>query len=137
MLRKITAMILAVVMTVLCGSVVVSANGIMPRYVYTDNCESTLVISGTTATCTSKATGYSGTTTKIKFEQTLQKVSSGTSWINVASWSETDTGYRGVATNTKSNLSGGTYRLKTVFYVYAGSDYEQITLYSQTKFVSG
>lgn len=64
----------------------------------------------------------------------LKKSSSGT-WCEVASWSETDTGYKGSATNTKSGLSSGTYRLKTAFTVYAGSDYETITKYSSEKTV--
>ena len=82
-----------------------------------------------------KGIGYSGETTKIVMEQTLQKKTSSGGWSEVASWSETDTGYIGSATNTKSSLSSGTYRLKTVFTVYAGSDYEVLTKYSTEKTV--
>lgn len=104
-----------------------------PAYLYTSECSSTLTISGKTATCTSYASGYRNETTKIVITQTLQKKTSTGSWSKVSSWSETDTGYKGSATNTKSGLSKGTYRLKTVFKVYAGSKYETITKYSSNK----
>lgn len=107
----------------------------MPCDLYTVSASSTLTISGTTATCTSTALGYANITTKIVIEHTLQKKTSSGTWSKVASWSETDTGYKGSATNTQSNLSEGTYRLKTVFTVYAGSDYETITKYSSEKTV--
>ena len=35
-------------------------------------------------------------------------------------------------TTTKSGLSSGTYRLKTVAKVYSGNNYETITVYSYT-----
>lgn len=119
----------------MCFGMVAFAENIAPSTLYTDYATSTLTISGTKAICVSKAIGYSGETTKIVMEQTLQKKTSSGGWSEVASWSETDTGYIGSATNTKSSLSSGTYRLKTVFTVYAGSDYEVLTKYSTEKTV--
>lgn len=130
MLKKIIAMLMAAVMSVACLGTVAFADGVMPRYVYATNCESNLSISNSTATCTSKATGKVGQTTKIVIEQTLQKQTTSGSWSSVASWSKTAASRTCTATNTKSSLSSGTYRLKSVFYVYEGVNYEQITVYS-------
>lgn len=135
MLKKIISIALATIMLICFWGLNVSANDVMPCDLYTASASSSLTISGTKATCISKATGYSGETTKIVISQTLQKKSILGTWSKVSSWSETDSGYIGSATNTKSSLSSGTYRLKTVFTVYAGSDYETITKYSSEKTV--
>lgn len=83
------------------------------------------------ATCDSNATGYYGETTKIAIAQTLQKKTSDGKWEYVDSWVETDNGYIGSATNYKYDLTKGeTYRLKSVFTVYAGNDSETIEKYS-------
>ncbi len=113
----------------------VFAENVMPCWNYTRTYSSTLTISGTTATCTSKANGYAGKTTKIVISQILQKKNSSGKWSKVESWGETDTGYKGSATNNAYNLSKGTYRLKSVFTVYAGSKNETITKYSFEKTV--
>lgn len=126
MIKKITAAFLTAVISVLVLCTVVSANGLSLYTTYLSNCSSTLTISDTTATCTSKATGYYGETTKIAISQTLQKKNSSGDWEYVDSWSETDQGYKGSATNYAYNLSSGTYRLKSVFTVYAGSDSETV-----------
>ena len=126
MIKKITAAFLTIVISMLVLCTVVSANGISLHTTYLMTCSSTLTISGTTATCLSKATGYYGETTKITISQTLQKKNSSGDWEYVDSWIETDDGYIGSATNYKYNLSSGTYRLKSVFTVYAGSDSETV-----------
>ena len=126
MLKKITAAFLVLIISTLVLCTVVSANGISLHTTYLMTCSSTLTISGTTATCDSNATGYYGETTKIAISQTLQKKTSDEKWEYVDSWSETDQGYKGSATNYKYNLSSGTYRLKSVFTVYAGNDSETI-----------
>ena len=125
--------IVCVVVALFFGITRVSAETVSPYSLYTKTTSSDLSVSGSTATCESEAVGYSGTTTKIVMNQTLQKKSFFGSWNEVASWSEIDTGYHGYASNTKSSLSGGTYRLKTVFTVYAGSNSEEITVYSTEK----
>ena len=116
----------AVIVSAIFLCAVISAESAAPFTMYTESASSTLTISGTTATCSSKATGYLGTTTKIVIEQTLQKKTSSGTWSKVNGWSETDSGYKGSATNKEYNLTSGTYRLKTVFTVYAGSDFEEI-----------
>lgn len=141
MFRKALSIIVAIAIStfcLLCSNV--SAAYIppdFPEYSYTKYCSSELTISGTTATCTSNATGYINETTKIVFNQTLQKQNSSGGWYDVsnASWTTTVYNYKGTVTNTKSGLSNATYRLKTVFTVYAGSSYETITKYSQERTV--
>lgn len=104
----------------------------LPQYNYTNWCSSELSFSGSKATCTSEARGYLNTTTQIDFEQTLQKLNYLGGWSSVdnAHWTDTVYYYKGSVTNSKSSLSGGTYRLKTEFTVYAGSNYETIIDYS-------
>jgi hypothetical protein len=126
---------MVVVISVVCMCSTVSAQDMSARTSYTASCSSTLSVSGTTGTCTSDATGYYGETTKIVMVQYLQKKSASGSWSNVCSWSETDNSYRGYMVRTKYNLSTGTYRLKTVFTVYAGSNSEVLTKYSSSKTV--
>ena len=53
-------------------------------------------------------------------------------WIDVTSWSKTFNTYTAIYSTSKSSLSSGTYRLKTIAKVYNGSDYETITIYSST-----
>ncbi len=137
MKKKILAFVMAFATLLASTGNMVSASendyGIAPAYCYTSDCYSSLSISGSTATCTSSATGYYGETTKISVYQVLQKKTSSGSWTSVGSWQETDSGYKGYASNLKSGLSSGTYRLYTIFTVYAGSNYETIEKYSSTK----
>lgn len=142
MIRKILSIVIAMIIStvcLLCGTV--SAAYIppdaSPQYSYTKYCSSELTFSGTTATCTSSATGYINETTKIVFKQTLQKKNSSGGWDDVtnATWTSTVYNYKGSATNYKYSLSSGTYRLKTVFTVYADTSYETITKYSSEKII--
>ncbi len=133
MYKKITAVFLSVIISLLSLYTVVSASGMSLYTSYLYTCSSTLSISGTTATCLSKATGYYGETTKIVIDQILQKKTSSGGWSEEESWSETDTSYIGSATNYAYNLSSGTYRLKSVFTVYVGDDSEEIIKYSFEK----
>lgn len=102
---------------------------------YTNNCESTLTVSGKTAKCYSYLMGYRGTTTKITFNQSLQKKNSSGSWYSVTGWGTTISDFVGSTTNSYPYLTSGTYRLKTVFTVYAGSKSETVTAYSNSKTV--
>lgn len=135
MSKRLILVICVIVVTVMCLGMVAYAEGTVPFTLYTYSATSTLTISGTKATCTSKVTGYSGETTKIVIGQTLQKKTSSGTWSEVTSWSETVANYKASVTNTRSGLSSGTYRLKTIFTVYAGSDYEVLTKYSTEKTV--
>ncbi len=116
-------------------SAAVKIPDVSPTYLYTSSCSSTLTTSGTTATCKSTAKGYNNETTKIVFKQNLQKKNISGGWNDVtnATWTSTVNSYQGSATNYKYSLSSGTYRLKSVFTVYAGTSYETITKYSKEK----
>lgn len=102
-----------------------------PNYKYTSSCSSYLSISGTTATCISKLTGYYGETTKIVVTQTLQ-VKNGTQWRSVNSWTATYNSHACNFLNTRTIYSGNTYRVKSEYKVYAGSSYETVYSYSAT-----
>lgn len=134
MIKKFASFLCAIVLSTsfvvgnVASAVVIPPNA--PAYSYTNDCTSELSISGTTATCKSSVTGYYNQTTKIVIKQTLQKKNSSGTWDDVCSWSDTIYNYQGSLTNTKSSLSSGTYRLKTVATVYAGTEHETITKYS-------
>lgn len=143
MVKKVLSIAAAVVLSssnILFGTVSAAyiPPDVTPLFSYTDWCSTELYISGSTATCKSEAKGYINSTTKIEFEQTLQKLNyfGGWSSVNGAHWEETVYNYRGSVTNTKGSLSsGGTYRLKTEFTVYSGADYETIIDYSSEETV--
>ena len=130
MIKKIMSLMLVCVISVFIFGSTVSAVQITTYSLYTYSTSSKLMASQTTAVCTSTAIGYSGETTKIVFNQTLQKKTSSGSWNNVDGWSKTVYSYKGSVSNTKQGISSGTYRLKTVFKVYAGSSFEEMTKYS-------
>ncbi len=136
-MKKVISLFCAVVLSTsfVVGNVA-SATVILPdspAYSYARDCSSTLSISGTTVTCESSVTGYYNETTKIVINQTLQKKNSSGDWNDVCSWSNTINSFKGSVTNTKSSLSNGTYRLKTVFTVYAENSNETIYSYSLEK----
>lgn len=133
--KRIVSLITVVVISIFGFVSAVSADEISPCWLYTDTYSSTLTVSGTTATCISKCKGYSGKTTRITITQTLQKKDSSGDWYSVTGWVKTVNNYTGSATNYYYDLSKGTYRLKSVFTVYAGNKYETITKYSSAKTV--
>ena len=100
-------------------------------YKYTLNISNSMSISNKTASCMSTVMGSSSKATKIVVTQTLEKKSGG-SWTRVTSWTKTFNTYAAIYSTSKSSLSSGTYRLKTVAKVYKGSAYETITIYSKT-----
>jgi len=139
MMRKMLSIVVAVIISVtslLSGNILAAyIPPDSPQYDYTCSCVSELKVSGTTATCRSEAVGYINKTTQIVITQTLQKQNSSGIWTDVsgATWTSTINNYVGSATNTKSGLSSGTYRLKSAFKVYVGNSYEPIVKYSQSK----
>ncbi len=136
MLKKILSLLLVITMA-LCLCLSVSAESFGYYDLYTHKAASTLSFSGTTATCTSTLEGYSGQTTKIVISQTLEKKDSKGNWQYSCSWGTTTVyGSDATVTNYAYNRSKGTYHLKTVFTVYAGDDYEEITKYSFEQTVS-
>jgi len=138
MIRKICSSIVTLIISVilLCGGTTIAFATYIPhdspQYDYTYSCNSYLTTTGSTANCSSDIIGYKNKTTKIVIYQTLQKQTASYLWNDVsnASWTTTVNNYYASVANTKSSLSNGTYRLKTVFKVYSGSSYETITVYS-------
>lgn len=99
---------------------------------------SVLTISSSKATCKSSYYCNGETAKMIKAVQTLEKKSVFGDFTSVsgASWTKTVTTQNLSMSNTKSNLSSGTYRLKTVFAVTLSSGTsETVTVYSAEKTV--
>lgn len=99
---------------------------------------SSLSISSSTATCTSSASASTAKT--ISATQTLEKYS-GWFWswdtVSGATWSKSENSTSILMYNTKSGLSAGKYRLKTVFIVTSTSGQtETVTVYSSEKTIS-
>lgn len=139
-LKKVTVVVLSVIC--LCTALAVPASAetqyllvdtsISPYYSIAYNAESNLDITGTTAYCSSQANSDSAVS--ITVEQTLQKFWGLWIWDDVAGWTTTKSGRSICADKTKSGLSSGTYRLKSVFTLTTSSGKtETITIYSDEK----
>ncbi len=107
----------------LCFSVPVTASAstvtfglVQPYFEKADIAISELIINGTTATCESLVEGHSDVV-KITAVQYLEK--QGFLWIwgtyDDTTWTKTVYSNALTMSNTKTGLSGGKYRLKTVF----------------------
>ena len=126
----------AAVGTVACADAVSNPDDVIsPAYEYADSVSSRLYISEQTATCRSDADGCN--VVSITVEQTLEK-HSGWFWIwnsvDGANWTKTVNLNSISMSNTKSGLSSGTYRLKSVFTLTSSSGKtETITVYSDEK----
>lgn len=140
--KKILAIVLtalclfAAVGTVACADAVSNPDDVIsPAYEYADSVSSRIYISEKTATCRSDADGCN--VVSITVEQTLEK-HSGWFWIwnsvDGANWTKTVNLNSISMSNTKSGLSSGTYRLKSVFTLTSSSGKtETITVYSDEK----
>lgn len=111
---------------------------IIPMYEIAAETISQLSISGNTAYCTSKSS--SDDAVSISVEQILEKYS-GWLWnwdeVDGAKWSSTVNRKSITVYNSKSGLSSGTYRLKSVFTLTTSSGKtETITVYSEEKTIS-
>lgn len=96
-------------------------------YEYTQSANTFLNISSSIATCKFTFLGYSQVT-KVVITMTLQQKTLFW-WSTEETW--TTTVYKEYASFTKTtSVDSGTYRVKTVFTVYSGTDYETITDYS-------
>ena len=146
MSKKLIALILCVVLLCCLSTVAYAENpvaiepnvlmqsdsGIMPCFEYTNTTATSLSISSSgTATCSTSLNGYTGVTTKIVINMTLQKKTL-LWWSEVDSWSKTINDSFGSLTKTAS-VGSGKYRVKVEFTVYSGSNSEEITTYSQEK----
>lgn len=145
-LKKSFALLLSAIMMLSCTGVSASAeaatyianDGIATAYEYADIAESMLYISSNAAECISSCTSSSDIV-QITVEQTLQKFWGLWVWNDVdgASWAETERGSSISSVNTKSGLSSGTYRVKSVFTLTSSSgETETITVYSEEKTIS-
>lgn len=104
---------------------------IMPdRYNYTNTIYSELSISNNTATCNSKVSGNPSLVTKIEITQSLEEQLSNGWWYRHQSWSKTFYDWYAIYTTTGTIPYSGTYHVRTVARVYAGSNYETIAIYS-------
>lgn len=95
---------------------------VQPRYAYTSSINTDLYISDDTATCTSKVKGMPSVT-QIEATQYLEKKVLWW-WEEVDHWDKTVYGDYLYMCNSKDNIDDGTYRARTVAYVYCGTDYE-------------
>lgn len=138
MLKKVVCGIMAVVL--FCSGFSVNAHatsnatdqggGIVCYAAYTRNTAQSVAFSSQKATVKCSLTGYT-TTTKVKITAYLQK-KSGTTWSNVANWSQTFAASSGTLSKTK-DVSAGTYRVKVVYTAYSGDKSEELTKYSGEK----
>lgn len=113
----------------------VLVDAVQPLYEMANEATSTLSINGTTATCKSTLSGNSDVT-KIVAVQTLEK--QGFLWIwgtyDDTTWTKTVYSNTITMSNTKTGLSSGKYRLKTVFTLTnKQGKTETITVYSDEK----
>lgn len=135
MMRKIIAVLLCAAMCFSLFAVTISASEVSSRYISSASKNSVLRISGTKAECTSN---YSEMVTlkSINVVQTLEKHAYFWTWDTVGGpW--TKTAYNTTAlslTNSKTGLTSGTYRVKSVFTVItADGQTETVTVYSSEK----
>lgn len=104
--------------------------GVSPCYSYTSTITTSLSISDGDAICNTYVAGYYSSTSKITITQTLQR-KSGSSWVDVRSWTNTKYSWYYDYTNYYYPLTkGATYRVKSCVKVYEGSNYETIYTYS-------
>ena len=139
MMKKVFS-VLAVLLLCFLLPVKASANTaptavIQPYYEIASEARSILSINGTTANCESSVKGNLDVT-KITAVQTLEK--QGFLWIwstyGNTTWTETVNSNSLIMSNTKTGLSSGKYRLKTVFSLTdKQGKTETITVYSDEK----
>lgn len=100
------------------------------RYLYTYSCNSSLTINNNTANCISEIKGYYGETTKIEITQSFEELLSNGWWYRYNSWSKTFYSWYAYYSNSTTVPHSGTYHVRTTAKVYAGSNYENISIYS-------
>ena len=137
--KRILASVLMVACLFTCFTVTASANNVSaysigdtasPQYDIATRISSNIRITGTTVECVSHGDGFN--TVKITVVQTLQKYS-GWFWIwdDVTSWTKTVESNVISLITTKSGLSSGKYRLKSVFtFTNSSGKTETLTIYS-------
>lgn len=86
-------------------------------------------ISDGKATVKGWVTGQTGVADRCKVVAYLQE-KSGTTWKNVATWSDESNGGRASVSEVKKVAAGKTYRAKAVVTAWSGSNSESETIYS-------
>lgn len=100
------------------------------QYVYINQASTSLTIS---SSGTATVYGYvqkTPTGKNIYLTSALQRYSNG-SWSNVKSWSKSSTSSSASILETYQ-VTSGTYRVETYYYVYGDGGYESGTIYSKT-----
>lgn len=133
MFKKTVSLFLVIIAMLVFGTISAFADEKGMNYLYTLSCYSSLTVSGMTGTCTSSIS-CTNTTTKIEITQTLQ-VRDGNQWRTSKQWKKTVYGYVYDLINTRTLYTGNTYRVKSEFKVYCGSNSETIYAYSYTRTV--
>lgn len=139
-IKKIIALVFSAVIIGSCLSVVSYAEDLSPIIVDEEKMQyenvrslcNSLTISSTTAYCDSICTGFNNVV-QISVVQTLQKFWGLWIWddVNGASWQDTSMTNEIDMSTSKSGLSSGTYRLKSVFTLRTqNGQTETITIYS-------
>ncbi len=114
---------MALAETMVQPTAVVEDGIIAPRLKYIVDASSTLSISGGTATVHCWVDGDYLDATKAKVIAELQ-LKSGSSWLPVAIWTDTQNDYAAEVYETKSVTKGQTYRVKATVTVWEGSQSE-------------
>lgn len=132
MFKRFMPIVISIVLLVTASVIVVHAEnmseGIAPRYSYANIVRTNLTVSGGQAKCQSTIVGYE-TVTKINVSMTLEKKTL-LWWTAQESWTQTYNNVDDANFIKYCNVNGGTYRVKSVYTVYSGSDSETITDYS-------
>lgn len=104
-------------------------NEISPRFTYIVDAETDLILDGTTATVDCWVAGHVNTATKAKVIAELQ-VKSGSNWIPVAIWTDTQNAFKASVYETKTITEGNTYRVKATYTVWEGDQSETRIFYT-------
>lgn len=135
-MKKIISTVIVGIMLLVFGITVYAE--VMPFVLGSSTRESILMINGNTATCTSKYSASDDAVSEIIITQSLERHCYLWVWETVGGeWSTSSDGSSISFTNKVSGLSGGTYRVKTVFDATGtNGEKESQTLYSAEKKVN-
>ena len=107
-------------------------NSVMPRMQYIAAWDNTFSLSNQVAEVSCWVEGDYLSATKAKVIVELQ-VKSGSNWLPVAIWTDTQDSYRAEVNETKSVTKGQVYRAKATYMVWEGSKSESHVVYSGEK----
>lgn len=103
---------------------------ITPYFLYIKGQDCILDISGRTAYINAWVSGQTSVATKCKVRAELQEKASAYAWTLVDSWTDQQNGDWAEVDETASVTPGNTYRVKVTVTVWAGSQSESKTFYS-------